>query len=146
MRMRMKTVRERNELRLKKDMWARWRQAYLSHLSEQQFARRVLLRFFSRWKSKLKRLDELEAAADHFLDVRDDKALDHSWAVWRHATELRRAERTIREHVDLRIMVNAMDLWRRNQYVAQYSIRTVLIFWSAVISIILRNAITTPLF
>ena len=115
MRSRMKAVRERGELRLKKDMWAKWRQSYLSHLSEQQFARRILHRFFSRWRLKLKRLDELEAAADHFMYAHEEKGLDRAWGIWQHTTELRRAEKMMKERVDLRIMAHTMDIWRRNQ-------------------------------
>ena len=114
MRLRLKTVRERDELRLKKDMWGKWRQFYLTRLSEQQFSRRILLYFFSRWKSKLKRLDELEAAAEHLTYVHDERALDRAWNVWRQMVELKGAEKTMKDRIDLRIMANAIDLWRRN--------------------------------
>ena len=115
MRSRMRAVRERDELRLKKDMWAKWRQSYLSHLSEQQFARKVLVRFFNRWKARLKRFDEMDAAADHFVYVREERSMDRYWEAWRRATALRLAEKTMRHRVDLRIMANAMDMWRQHQ-------------------------------
>lgn len=114
MRGRMKIVRERDELRLKKNMWAKWRQSYLSHLSEQRFARKVLVRAFHRWKARLKKLDEMEAAADHFVYVREDQTLDRYWETWRRAAELRRAEMTMRQRVDLRIVANAIDIWRQH--------------------------------
>ena len=112
MRARMKAVRERDELRLKRELWATWRQAYLSHVSERKFSRKVTARFFNRWKGKLHRLDELDAAADHFVFVREEKIIDRYWESWRRVLELRRAEKTVKERVGLRIMTNAMDNWR----------------------------------
>ncbi|TBU50663.1 hypothetical protein BD309DRAFT_944429 [Dichomitus squalens] len=114
MRVRMRTVRERDELRLKKDTWSRWRQLYLSRIAEQQFARKVLARFFERWKAKLRKLDELDAAADYFEHEQDEKLRNRSWDVWRHRTDMRVAEKTVSARVNLRIMTNAMDVWRRN--------------------------------
>ncbi|KAI0721662.1 hypothetical protein C8T65DRAFT_800148 [Cerioporus squamosus] len=116
MRARMKTVRERDELRVKRELWAKWRQAYFSHVSEQQFSRKIIARFFNRWKGKLRQLDELDAAADHFVCVREEKVLDRYWELWRQAVELRRAEKTLKERVELRIMANAMDCWRRHSH------------------------------
>ncbi|KAI0646947.1 Sfi1 spindle body protein-domain-containing protein [Trametes meyenii] len=113
MRARMKTVRERDEMRLKKDAWAKWRQSHLSHLSEHHFERKVIVRFFSRWKSRVERLDELDAAADHFAYAREERAVERCWDVWRRGAELRLAEKAIRERVDLRVMTSAMDTWRR---------------------------------
>ncbi|KAI0748015.1 hypothetical protein C8Q80DRAFT_1104403 [Daedaleopsis nitida] len=114
MRARMKLVRERDERRLKKEMWAKWRQSYLTRLSEQQFSRKVVGRFFKRWKIKVKSLDQLEAAADHFIYNREADMVDRYWESWRRAAKLRRAERIIRARVELRIMVNAIDVWRQN--------------------------------
>ncbi|RDX56891.1 hypothetical protein OH76DRAFT_1370055 [Lentinus brumalis] len=116
MRARMKTVRERDELRVKRELWAKWRQIYLSRVSEQQLSRKVTAKFFNRWKSKLKQLDELDAAADHFIYVREEKVLDRYWESWRQAIELRRAEKTLKERVELRIMANTMDRWRRQYH------------------------------
>ena len=117
MRSRMRAVRERDELRLKKDMWSKWRQLYLSRIAEQQCARKVLARFFERWSARLRKLDELEAAADYFEHVQDEKLRSRSWDVWRHRTELRVAEKTVSLRVNLRILTTAMDVWRRNQCV-----------------------------
>ncbi|KAI0781045.1 hypothetical protein BD413DRAFT_462348 [Trametes elegans] len=114
MRARMKAVRERGELRLKKDAWAKWRQSYRSHLSEQQLSRKLVQRFFTRWKSRLRSVDELDAVADHFLHDRDVGIVERCWDIWRHATELQIAEKAMRARLDLRIMTNAMDVWRQN--------------------------------
>ncbi|KAI0374779.1 hypothetical protein BV20DRAFT_1010391 [Pilatotrama ljubarskyi] len=114
MRARMKAVRERDELRLKKDAWAKWRQSYLSHLSEHHFARKLVTRFFNRWKGRLRKLDELDAAAEHFAYAREEHALERCWDLWRSATQLRLAEKSMRERVDLRIMAGAMDTWKRH--------------------------------
>lgn len=113
MRARMKAVRDRNEERVKKDAWAKWRQSYRSHLSEVQFSRRLLLRFFNRWKACLVQLDQLEAAAEHLRRVRMERQIELSWDLWHRAAELRHAERIMRERVDLRIMANVVDAWKR---------------------------------
>ncbi|KAI8998736.1 Sfi1 spindle body protein-domain-containing protein [Trametes punicea] len=112
MRARMKTVRERDELRLKKEKWARWRQAYCLQTLERQFMQRFLIRHFVRWKSRLRRLDELDAAAEHFVYAKEERVVEQSWDTWRRATELRLAERILREKFDIRIMANAMHTWR----------------------------------
>ncbi|KAI0670486.1 Sfi1 spindle body protein-domain-containing protein [Trametes maxima] len=114
MRARMKIVRERDELRLKKDAWAKWRQSHLSHLSEHHFERKVIVRFFNRWKCRVGKLDELDAVAEHFAYVREERAVERCWDVWRRGAELRLAEKTIRERVDLRVMTSTMDTWRRH--------------------------------
>ncbi|KAM5538990.1 hypothetical protein V8D89_007213 [Ganoderma adspersum] len=117
---RTKAVRERGELRLKKDMWSKWRQSYLSGLAEQQFSRKVLTRFFNKWNARLRKLDELEAAADYFEHDQDERLRNSLWDAWRHRTELRHVEKTMTVRVNLRIMANAMDVWRRIQ--AQYHV------------------------
>lgn len=115
MRGRMKAVRERGELRLKKNMWWKWRQSYLSGLAEQQFSRKVLTRFVNKWRTRLRKLDELEAAADYFEHEQDERLRNNLWDAWRHRTELHHVEKTMTARVNLRIMANAMDVWRRSQ-------------------------------
>ncbi|KAI0637076.1 hypothetical protein C8Q77DRAFT_1215897 [Trametes polyzona] len=114
MRARMKAVRERDELRLKKDAWAKWRQSYRSHLSDHHFARKLVIRFFNRWKDKVRSLDGLDAAAEHFVYAKEERAVERCWDTWRRATQLRLAEKSLRERMDLRIMANAMDVWKRH--------------------------------
>ncbi|OSD01620.1 hypothetical protein PYCCODRAFT_1445611 [Trametes coccinea BRFM310] len=113
MRSRMKAVRERDELILKKEKWARWRQAYRLQQLERKFFHKLLMRYFDRWKNKLRKADELEAAADHFIYVKEERTLERCWDIWRQATELRVAEKFMRDRVDLRIMASALDTWRR---------------------------------
>lgn len=114
MRARMKMVRERDELRLKKDAWAKWRQSHLSHLAEHQFSQKLVKRYFDRWKSRVGRLDQLDAAAEHFVYAKEERAMERSWDIWRRTAELRIAERTMRERVDVRIMAGAMDVWTKH--------------------------------
>jgi protein SFI1 len=114
MRMKMKTVREKREGKLRKDAWAKWRQSYRSHLSGQHYTERLVLRFFRRWKTKLSAVDHLEAAADGFLNGREDRAVNRCWDYWRRAVELRNAERSVVERVSLRIMEDAMSVWKKH--------------------------------
>ncbi|OJT15746.1 hypothetical protein TRAPUB_4382 [Trametes pubescens] len=114
MRARMKMVRDRDELRLKKDAWAKWRQSHLSHLAEHQFSQRLVKRFFDRWKSRVGRLDQLDAAAEHFVHAKEERAMERCWDIWRRTAELRTAERSLRERVDLRTMTGALAVWTKH--------------------------------
>jgi protein SFI1 len=113
MRRKMKTVREKREGKLRKDAWAKWRQSYRSHLSGQHYTERLVLRFFQRWKTKLQEVDHLEAAGDQFLDDKERKAAERCWTYWKRAVQLRNAERSVVESVGLRIMGDAMDIWKK---------------------------------
>jgi protein SFI1 len=114
MRSKMKTVREKREGKLRKDAWAKWRQSYRSHLSGQHYTERLVLRFFQWWKTKLLEMDHLEAAGDAFFSGKDRKAAERCWSYWRRTAELRNAERLIVESIGLRIMGNAMDIWKKH--------------------------------
>ncbi|KAI0831195.1 Sfi1 spindle body protein-domain-containing protein [Trametes gibbosa] len=116
MRARMKAVRDRDELRLKKDAWAKWRQSYRSHLSEQQFSRKLVVRFFVRWKARAGKLDELDAAAEHFVYAKEERIVERCWDLWRRGAELRLAEKSLRDRVDLRIIAGALDIWQKNSH------------------------------
>lgn len=114
MRMKMKTVRENREGKLRKDAWAKWRQSYRSHLSGQHYTERLVLRFFQRWKAKLLTVDRLEAAGDEFLSRRENAAANRCWDYWRREVELKIAHRSVVERVSLRIMENAISVWKKH--------------------------------
>ncbi|GBE82341.1 hypothetical protein SCP_0407250 [Sparassis crispa] len=112
MRAKMKTVRENHETKLVKDAWAKWRQSYQSHLSGQQYSEKLVIRFLRRWKLRLGSLDQLDAAADHFIYAKEVEQVSKCWDMWRCTMEVRKAERTITERVGLRVMGDVMDVWR----------------------------------
>jgi Sfi1 spindle body protein. len=114
MRMKMKAVRERREGKLRKDAWAKWRQSYRSHLSGQHYIERLVLRFYRRWKNKLSDVDRLKTITDEFSRVKDEGVIERRWNYWRRATEMRNAERIVLERVNLRVMGEAIDVWKRN--------------------------------
>lgn len=120
MRYRMKVVRTARETKLKKDAWAKWRQSYQSHLSGQHYTERLILRFFDQWKRKLGGMDHLEAVADNFDRLREDRTLARCWNLWRKESELKAAERVMAERVDWRIMGNVLHVWKRHLYVYIY--------------------------
>ncbi|KDQ61051.1 hypothetical protein JAAARDRAFT_191170 [Jaapia argillacea MUCL 33604] len=112
MRNKMKSIREKRELKLKKDAWAKWRQLYRSHLSDQHYAERLVLRFYGKWKRKFVDVDHLEGAAEDFARLREEKGLGRYLGLWRRAVELRNAERAMRERVGLRVMTEVVDVWK----------------------------------
>ncbi|OBZ75311.1 hypothetical protein A0H81_04427 [Grifola frondosa] len=113
MRSRMREVREKRELKLKKDAWAKWRQSYRSHLSEQHYSERLVLRFLKRWQAKVHRLDELDAAAEHFMYAKEEAQIEQCWNMWQHAMDMRRAEKEMKARVALRVMAEAMVVWKK---------------------------------
>lgn len=113
MRNKMKSIREKREITLIKDAWAKWRQSYRSHLSGQHYTERLILQFFQRWKRRLSEVDHLEATGDGFLNVKEHKDVERCWSYWRRAVELRNAEKSIAESVGLRIMGDVMDVWKQ---------------------------------
>ncbi|CCL99150.1 uncharacterized protein FIBRA_01165 [Fibroporia radiculosa] len=112
MRARMKTVRERREAKLMKDAWAKWRQSFRSHLSEQHYSERLAIRFFGHWKKRLMQLDELDAAAEHFIYSCEERYIEKCWDVWRRGVDLRKMEKAMTQQVSLRIVGQAVDVWR----------------------------------
>ena len=82
MRSRMKMVRDNHEQKLVQDVWARWRQGYQLHLSDQHFAEKLVYRFFNRWRCRLAELEQLDAAGDHFISIRESMSMERSWHVW----------------------------------------------------------------
>lgn len=112
MRARMQTVRQKREAKLLKDAWANWRQSHRSHLSEQHYADRLVVRFFKRWRTRLEDLEQLDAAVDHFLYEKEERSVERCWDMWRRAMEMRKAERMMVERVDLRIMGQTMEVWK----------------------------------
>lgn len=113
MRSKMKSIREKRESKLRKDAWAKWRQSYRSHLSGQHYAERLVLRLFQRWRTRQIAIEHLKVVGDQFLDVYEHKAADRYWIYWRRAVELKISESTITERVSLRIMGDALDIWKR---------------------------------
>lgn len=113
MRAKMKIVRDAQENKLKKDAWAKWRQSYQSHLSDRHYERRVVTRFFKKWKVHHTRVEDLDSVADHFLYAKEQTQAERCWDLWRRALEMRRAEVVVAERVGLRILGSAMDVWKR---------------------------------
>ena len=121
MRAKMKTVREKRELKIQKDAWAKWRQSFRSHLSELQYNERIILRFFLRWKSSLSKLDGLEAAADRFYCRAECSAVVQTWKRWKRALAVRDAERAIAAKVGLRVKREVIQVWKKYTYVYSFT-------------------------
>jgi protein SFI1 len=117
MRYKIKVVRTNRENKLKKDAWAKWRQSYQSHLSGQHYTERLVSRFFQQWKKKLVEVDHLDATAEEYDRVREDRALVRCWGLWKRASQLKSAERVMAERVDLRIISEVLSVWKRHMCV-----------------------------
>ena len=113
MRSRMKVVRLNREKKLKNDAWAKWRQLYQSRLSAQHHSKHLLARFFSRWKRRLSGVDAIEDAGETLAQVFDNRRASKFWQIWRKASALRAAEGLLAERVNLRVMSDAMEVWKK---------------------------------
>ncbi|KAI0341741.1 hypothetical protein BDW22DRAFT_1485199 [Trametopsis cervina] len=119
MRMRMKTVRDNRDLKLKKDAWAKWRQSYRSHISEQHYSEKLVLRFYDMWRRRLAQLSRLEVAAIQLSKTKEKSQRERCWDLWRRAMDMRKAERTMKERVGLRILSNVIDVWKKRMLTNQ---------------------------
>ncbi|KAJ7582773.1 hypothetical protein C8J56DRAFT_955676 [Mycena floridula] len=113
MRQKMDIVRKRRQDRLLNDAWAKWRQSHRSHLAEQRFYEQLVIRFYKRWKQRLYAVDDLAVQADSMLRERDWKAAEGMFNHWYMAVHLRSLERTVETKVSLRVMDEAMTVWKR---------------------------------
>lgn len=114
MRAKMKTVREKRDLKIQKDAWAKWRQSFRSHLSELQYNERVVLRFFLRWKSSLTKLDRLETVADRFSRRSTCSAIVQTWKRWKRALAVSDAEKALTVKISLRVSREVMQVWKKH--------------------------------
>lgn len=117
MRAKMKATREKRDLKIQKDAWAKWRQSFRSHLSELQYNERIVLRFFLRWKSSLSKLDCLETAADQFYRRPTCSAVVQTWKRWKRALAVSDAEKAVTARIGLRINREVMQVWKKHAYV-----------------------------
>ncbi|KAF9053616.1 hypothetical protein BDZ89DRAFT_1056201 [Hymenopellis radicata] len=116
MRSKMKIVRKKQEQRLRKDAWSKWRQSYQSHLSDQHFNKRFVLRIYQRWKERLIAVDRLEDAADQVLETGIARVAETCWNHWRRMAQLRIAERAISQRVGYRLKRQVMTQWQKQMH------------------------------
>ncbi|KAH7889441.1 hypothetical protein F5I97DRAFT_530889 [Phlebopus sp. FC_14] len=114
MREKMKLTRQKRETKVQKDAWAKWRQSYRSHLSELQYNERVVMKFFLQWKTRLVRLDRLEATADGFSRRPNGSTAVQTWKFWRRALSIRNAEKLVQGRVGLRVTSEVMEIWKKH--------------------------------
>ncbi|KAK0459672.1 uncharacterized protein EV420DRAFT_1537125 [Desarmillaria tabescens] len=131
MRSKMKIVRTKREERLRKDAWAKWRQSYRSHLSDQHYNERLSLRCFQRWKGKLYALDGLEDVADEVQHARAEHAFERCWSHWRQMTQLCAAERIIAGQVGQQCQKTRMILYSAEEYCNLVVMKKVMRRWKA---------------
>jgi len=117
MRSRMKVVRLNREKKLKHDAWAKWRQLHQSRLSTQHDSKHLLTRFFSLWRERLARVDAVEDAGETLVQVFGSRRVSKFWHAWRRASGLRSTESLLAERVDLRVMNDAMTVWKKRMWV-----------------------------
>ncbi|KAG6832361.1 hypothetical protein H0H92_002629 [Tricholoma furcatifolium] len=112
MRTKMKMIRTKRELKLRKSVWDRWRQLSQLQLLHQLFNKRLVHRFYDRWKQRLSTLNNLELIADDAFQGSQERVLARFWDRWRTSNELQVSGHIISEQIKLRLMSNAISLWR----------------------------------
>lgn len=113
MRSRMKVVRLNREKKLKNDAWDQWRQLYQSRLSAQLHSKHLLVRFFSRWRRRFEGVDTIQGTGEALAHVFDNRRVSKFWHIWKRASKLRATESLLAERVNLRVMSDAVAMWRR---------------------------------
>jgi protein SFI1 len=113
MRKKMKFIKNKLDLNVKKDAWAKWRQLQLSHRADRHYRLFLLVRLFARWKTKLRQVSEMADVANEYANHLDLKVADRCWDYWKRAAVSRHRELVVIQRVDWRIMVNAFDQWKQ---------------------------------
>ncbi|KAG1782677.1 hypothetical protein EV702DRAFT_1232774 [Suillus placidus] len=113
MRAKMKTVRERHEIKLVKYAWVKWQQSHRSLLNERQYNECIVARFFLRWKNSLLKLDRMDSAADEFSQRIKGSVAHRAWKHWQKAMAARDAGKTVAHKAALRIKGIVMNLWKK---------------------------------
>lgn len=114
MRLKMKAIKDKRELKLRKDAWAKWRQSYRSHLSDQRYEDGLRIRVYNRWKAQLSALDALEAVADDVLSATDDRRVIDCWERWRKTSKMESSAQIMIERINRREIADVMNSWRRH--------------------------------
>jgi protein SFI1 len=113
MRKKLKIIKNKLDLNVKKDAWAKWRQLQLSRRADRQYRLFFLVHFFARWKTKLRQVSEMADVANEYASHLDLKVADRFWDYWKRAAISRHRELVVVQRVDWRIMVNAFDRWKQ---------------------------------
>lgn len=113
MRIKMKIVREKREAKLCKDALSKWRQSFQSHLSDQHYKQRLVMRVLHRWHRVIAKRDHSKAIALKFDEVRESRSLDRTWEAWRRALDTRTREAAMVKRVGLRVMADGFEIWRK---------------------------------
>ncbi|KAF4614733.1 hypothetical protein D9613_003001 [Agrocybe pediades] len=112
MRQKMKIVKTKSEMRIKTDAWFHWKRLAELSRADRYYQRNLLLRYQTRWKNKLTRLDDMDNMADHFSEETHIRTLHKFWYMWKQGMSLQHDERVITQRVDHRIMVATFQAWR----------------------------------
>jgi len=113
MRQKMKLVKTKSEARIKKDAWVQWRRLAAFCRADRHYQKNILIRYQTRWKTKLIQLDDMDSMADHFSEEINIRTLQKFWDMWKQGLSLRHDERIITQRVEHRIMANTLDMWRK---------------------------------
>ena len=62
-------------------------------------------------------MDAVEDLGETLAQVRDNRRVSKIWHIWRRASALRATESLLAERVMLRIMNDAMVVWKKRMYV-----------------------------
>lgn len=117
MRAKLKAVRQRREIRVLKDAWAKWRQSYRSHLAGLDYDDRLVRKMFDRWKTGVLQVDGLYLEADAFKEQRHADVLEKIWDTWKVSSQLRSIERLVVARSRARILRDAVSVWQHRTLV-----------------------------
>jgi protein SFI1 len=117
MRVKLKTVQNKRELRAQKDAWAKWQHLYHLHLAAHRYNEHLAITLFKRWYCRLSRIDRLETHADEAIQHQLQRLVIRGWTHWKRALELSLCRKTFTEQANRRTLESNMLIWRRRTYV-----------------------------
>ncbi|KXN82057.1 hypothetical protein AN958_03215 [Leucoagaricus sp. SymC.cos] len=116
MRNKLKMIKDHQNARLLEEAWSLWTQKYQLAFADQQYATKLLLVVFLKWKELFNRVDKIEGTAEHLAALKDSKMLLRCWQAWQTTTVISKAEKEMNTRVQARIMWQAYSLWRKRAY------------------------------
>jgi len=115
MRHKMKTIKDKVGLRLRKDAWDKMETVLPLRTSPANITQNICyFGFTAVGKSGYLDSTGLEEAADLHLEIVEQGCVGRCWNLWKRASDMRNAERELLQRVKLRLMGNAIDIWRKH--------------------------------
>ncbi|KAF9480103.1 hypothetical protein BDN70DRAFT_877988 [Pholiota conissans] len=121
MRQKMKIMKDKSDARLLKSAWTLWWQLHLERRADTLYQSNLIVRYHTRWKEELVKLDEKYILAAQFSESIQFASVKACLRKWTQMMALRREERVMVQRVDRRIMTDSFDTWRKRMAIMKFA-------------------------